>query len=55
MTIRVWNNDSTDYCDYTADTIEEIREMAKARLSAPSWKDGWNEEIESSKKTWEEE
>ena len=27
MKIRIHNNDNTDYCDYEADTIDEIKEM----------------------------
>ena len=27
MIIRIWNNDGNEYCDYEAETIEEIREM----------------------------
>lgn len=44
MTIRLWNNDSSDYVDYTG-TLEEIREDAKERIKLPSWKNGWSEEI----------
>ena len=32
MIIRIWNNDGNDYCDYEAETIEEIREMCKDRI-----------------------
>lgn len=45
MIIRLWNNDSTDHCDYEADTVEEIREMCKERILLPTWKDGWSEVI----------
>ena len=45
MKIRVWNNDSTDYCDYEG-TLEEIREQAKERITLPTWKDGWSEVVE---------
>jgi len=45
MTIRVWNNDSSDYCDYEADTVEEIREQCAERISRPDWNDGWSEVI----------
>ena len=45
MIIRVHNDDSTDYVDYEADTIEEIREMAKERINTPTWKNGWSEII----------
>ena len=45
MIIRIHNNDETDYVDYEADTIEEIREMAKERIKLPGWKNGWSEVI----------
>ncbi len=45
MKIRLWNNDSTDYCDYEG-TLEEIKEQAKARMTLPTWKDGWSETLE---------
>ena len=46
MKIRIYNNDSTDYIDYEAETIEEIREMCKERINIPSWKNGYSEVIE---------
>jgi len=46
MIIRIHNNDDTDYCDYEADTIEEIKEMCKYRIKLPSWANGWSEIIE---------
>ena len=45
MRIRLWNNDSTDYCDYEADTIEEIKEQAENRIKLSAWNDGWSEVI----------
>ena len=45
MTIRIWNNDSTDYCDYKADTIEEIKVMCSERIKLPAWNNGWSERI----------
>lgn len=49
MIIRLWNNDSTDYCDYEADTVEEIKELCKERIALPDWKNGWSERIEDEK------
>lgn len=46
MTIRVHNDDSTDYVDYEADTVEEIREMAKERITLAGWSNGWSEVID---------
>jgi hypothetical protein len=46
MIIRVHNNDDSDYIDYEADTVEEIREMAKQRITLAEWSDGWSEVIE---------
>lgn len=46
MIIRVHNNDDTDYCDYEAETIEEIRELAKNRIQLPTWDRGWSERID---------
>ena len=46
MIIRIYNNDATDYVDYEADTIEEIREMCKDRIILPSWSNGHSEVIE---------
>ena len=46
MIIRIWNNDGDDYCDYEADTIEEIRDMCKDRINMSSWKNGYSEIIE---------
>lgn len=45
MRIKIHNNDSTDEVIYEADTIEEIRELAKERLKLPTWDKGWSEEI----------
>jgi len=45
MTIRIHNNDSTDYIDYTAATVEEIRELCKDRIALPDWSSGWSEVI----------
>lgn len=36
MIIRIHNNDSTDYVDYEADTVEEIRELCKERILLPT-------------------
>ena len=46
MVIRIYNNDSTDYADYEAETIEEIREMCKERILLDSWKNGHSEILE---------
>ena len=46
MIIRIWNNDRDDYCDYEAETIEEIRDMCKDRIQLPTWKNGYSELIE---------
>lgn len=46
MIVRIYNNDGTDYCDYEADTVEEIREMCKERISLPNWSKGWSEVLE---------
>ena len=43
MKIRLYNNDGSDFCDYEADTIEEIRELANGRITLPTWKDGHSE------------
>ena len=45
MIIRIWNNDGDDYCDYEAETIEEIRDMCKDRIQLPTWKNGCSEII----------
>jgi hypothetical protein len=49
MIVRIHNNDSTDYCDYEADTIEEIRIMCANRIKLPTWDKGWSEIIEETK------
>ena len=46
MTYRIHNDDDTDYCDYTADTIEEIKELCKDRIMSKGWSNGWSEKIE---------
>jgi hypothetical protein len=46
MIIRIHNNDSTDYVDYEADTIDEIKELCKERILLPTWDKGWSEVIE---------
>ena len=46
MRYRIHNNDSTDFVEYEADTIEEIREMSKGRRSLPTWGDGWSERLD---------
>ncbi len=45
--IRIHNDDSTDHCDYEAETIEEIREQSAERIKLPTWSKGWSEVIES--------
>ena len=45
MIVRLYNNNGSDYCDYEADTVEEIRELAKDRITLPDWKNGWSEVI----------
>ena len=46
MKIRIHNNEDTDYCDYEADTIEEIKEMCKDRILLTTWNKGWSEVLE---------
>ncbi len=46
MIIRIYNNDASDYCDYKADTVEEIRELCKGRIELSDWKNGHSEVIE---------
>lgn len=46
MKVRLYNNDETDFIDYEADTIEEIQEQAKSRLTLLSWKDGRSVKLE---------
>ena len=46
MKVRLYNNAGTDFVNYEADTIEDIREQAKVRLTLPPWKDGWSEVLE---------
>jgi hypothetical protein len=46
MIVRLWNNDSSDYVDLEAETIEEIRELAKERISLPDWSEGHSEVVE---------
>lgn len=45
MIIRVHNNDDSDYIDYEAETIEEIRDMAKERIGLEGWSNGWSETL----------
>lgn len=46
MKVRIHNNDDTDYADYEADTIKEIREQAKVRITLPTWNEGYSEVLE---------
>ncbi len=46
MRYRVHNNDDTDYVDYEAETIEEIKELAKMRIKLPTWDKGWSERMD---------
>ena len=46
MRYRIHNNDSTDFVVYEADTIEEIRELAQARIQLSSWENGWSERLD---------
>lgn len=46
MRIRIHNNDDTDYVDFEADTVEEIREMCKERIALPDWRNGWSEVLD---------
>lgn len=46
MIIRIYNDDSTDYVDYEADTLEEIRENCKKRITIPGWSNGHSEVLE---------
>lgn len=43
MKIRLHNNDDTDFVDYEADTIGEIRELAHDRTQILGWEQGWSE------------
>lgn len=45
MTFRIHNDDNTDYVDISGETVEEIREKAKERISLPGWTNGWSEEL----------
>jgi hypothetical protein len=45
MVIRIHNNDNSDYIDYEADTIEEIKELCKDRIKLANWAEGWSEVI----------
>ena len=45
MIIRIWNNDSTDYCDYEANTVEEIKKACAERIKLLDWSKGWSEII----------
>ena len=45
MILKLHNNDSTDEAIYEADTIEEIRELAKNRIKLSTWSKGWSEVI----------
>lgn len=46
MKVRLHNNDSTDYCDYEGENVEDIREKAKNRIKLPTWDKGWSEVLE---------
>ena len=46
MIIRIYNNDGTDYVDYEADTLEEIKELCKERIILPGWSKGHSEVLE---------
>ena len=46
MKLRIHNNDGSDFADYEADTIDEIKEQCKYRISSDSWKNGWSEVLE---------
>lgn len=43
MIVRIHNSNDTDFIDYEADTIEEIREQAHNRIVLSSWASGWSE------------
>ena len=45
MKIRVFDNEASDYCDYEADTVEEIKVLCKERIELPNWKNGHSEVI----------
>lgn len=47
MIIRIHNNDNSDYVDYEADTIEEIKELCKDRIKLANWISGWSEVIKN--------
>lgn len=46
MKIRLYDNDGSDFADYEADTIEEIREQVKNRITLSTWKNGHSEMLE---------
>ena len=46
MIIRIYNDDASDFCDYEADTVKEIKELCKERIKLPTWKNGHSEIIE---------
>lgn len=45
ITIRIHNDDTTDYVDISGDTLAEIKEKAKSRIELPTWTEGWSEVI----------
>ena len=46
MTIRIYNDNGTDYADYEADTLEEIKELCKERINLSVWTNGHSEVLE---------
>jgi hypothetical protein len=46
MKVRIYNNDSSDYVDYEASTIEQILHMAQDRIKQPGWDRGHSEVLE---------
>lgn len=46
MIIRIYDDNGTDYADYEADTVEEIRERCKERITLPGWSNGHSELLE---------
>ena len=46
MTIRIYNDNGTDYADYEADTLEEIKSMCKERINLSGWTNGHSEVLE---------
>lgn len=46
MILRICNDNGTDYADYKADTLEEIKSMCKERITLSGWTNGHSEVLE---------